>query len=196
MGAVSIRRAGPDDGDSLFAIHRESVLAAYAGVFPPDRYRFPEEEMRAHWQQALTEPDRVYLVAERSGRPVGFAGISPGWLRNLFVVPGEWGKGVGGVLHDSAVGLLRADGAAVRLWVLEANERARSFYERRGGRTAGASGRNTRPTRSRSGTYSTSAGRRTHPNPPPTQGMEFEASAQIETRLGKLCAGRVPFRGR
>lgn len=134
---VSIRRAGAEDGEALFLVHRESVLAAYVEIFPPDRYRFPAEEMRAYWNEALGEPDRVFLVAERDGTVVGFAGISPGWLRNLFVNPGEWGSGIGATLHDEAVELLRGSNGGVLLWVLEANDRARAFYERRGWRPDG-----------------------------------------------------------
>ena len=42
MGALSIRAAGPNDAETLFAIHRESATTAYVEIFPPDRYRFPD----------------------------------------------------------------------------------------------------------------------------------------------------------
>jgi GNAT superfamily N-acetyltransferase len=137
MGGLSIRRATAEDAETLFRIHRESAMTAYVEIFPPDRYRFPDAAMRAHWVRALGERDTDVLVAERSGGAVGFASVSPGWLRNLFVVPAEWSRGVGGALHDDAVELLRGHGQEAQLWVLERNERARRFYEARGWRDDG-----------------------------------------------------------
>jgi GNAT superfamily N-acetyltransferase len=132
VGRLTLRRAGPSDAETLFAIHRESALTAYVQIFPPDHYAFPDEQMRAHWAASLEDDDTEVVIAERNGRPIGFAGVAPGWLTNLFVVPDEWGRGAGSALHDEAVRVLSAKGAGARLWVLEANERARRFYERRG----------------------------------------------------------------
>ena len=132
MGALTIRRGLLSDAETLYAIHRESAITAYVRIFPPDRYRFPDAEMRAHWVASLGDDETDVVIAERDDRPVGFAGVSPGWLKNLFVVPNEWGRGAGSALHDEAVQLLRAKDDGARLWVLEENERARRFYERRG----------------------------------------------------------------
>lgn len=137
MERLSIRPATPEDAGTLYTIHRESVLRAYVHIFPPDRYPFPDREMRAHWVESLAEEDRDVLIAERSGSPIGFVMVSPGWLKHLFVRPAEWGRGTGGVLHDEAVELLRGHGELARLWVLEENERARRFYEARGWRRDG-----------------------------------------------------------
>ncbi|HEX7254961.1 MAG TPA: GNAT family N-acetyltransferase [Gaiellaceae bacterium] len=145
MSALSIRHATQDDAEALFAIHRESALTAYVDIFPPDRYRFPDARMRAHWGQALRDGETDVLIAERAGTPVGFATVSPGWLRNLFVLPAEWGRGPGSALHDAAVELLRGHGRGARLWVLERNERARRFYEARGWRDDGGRTRSAFP---------------------------------------------------
>ncbi|HEX2292097.1 MAG TPA: GNAT family N-acetyltransferase [Gaiellaceae bacterium] len=135
--AVSIRPGRAEDSETLFAIHRESAVVAYAHVFPPERYRFPEEEMRAHGEAAVREPEVTVLVAELEARAAGFATFSPGWLRNLFVLPAAWGRGVGGALHDAGVAELRAQSDKALLWVLEENARARRFYEARGWRPDG-----------------------------------------------------------
>jgi GNAT superfamily N-acetyltransferase len=63
--------------------------------------------------------------------------FSPGQLNALYVLPDEWGSGVGSRLHDAAVAKLGELGPEARLWVLEANTRARAFYERRGWRLDG-----------------------------------------------------------
>ncbi len=178
MGALSIRTAGTDDAEALFAIHKESAMTAYAEIFPPDRYQFPDERMRAHWEEAVRDDETDVLVAERSGTPVGFANVSPGWLRNLFLLPSEWGRGAGGALHDEAVALLRGHGTGAQLWVLEANGRARTFYERRGWRDDGGRSRSDFPPHPVELRYALEVGAGsprsgTHPKPPPTQGDEL-----------------------
>ena len=174
MGALSIRTGSPGDAEALFAIHKESAMTAHVEIFPPDRYRFPDDRMRAHWEEVVRDDQTDVLVAERSGTRVGFATVSPGWLRNLFVLPAEWGRGTGGALHDEAVDLLRRHGEAAQLWVLEANERARRFYERRGWRDDGGRSRSDFPPYPVELRYALEVGPgaygRTHPEPPPTQG--------------------------
>jgi GNAT superfamily N-acetyltransferase len=137
MGDLVLRPGSLEDAEAIYAIHRESAMAAYTHVFPPDRYAFPDDQMRSHWNEALRDAETDVVIAERAGKPVGFVTVSPGWLRNLFVVPEEWGHGAGAAIHDEAVLRLRTMDAGARLWVLEANERARRFYERRGWRPDG-----------------------------------------------------------
>ncbi len=49
------------------------------------------------------------------------------------MLPDAQGTGVGSVLHDEALAANRALGAELcRLWVLDENQAARRFYERRG----------------------------------------------------------------
>jgi GNAT superfamily N-acetyltransferase len=181
MGTLSIRAARPDEAETLFAIHRESAMAAYVEIFPPDHYRFPDAEMREVWVRALRDGDTAVVIAERAGSPVGFASLSAGWLRNLFVLPAEWGRGAGAALHDEAVALLRRYGGAIaQLWVLEANERARRFYGARGWRDDGGRSRSEFPPHPVELRYALRLGEgrrarpgRTHPKPPPTQGDEL-----------------------
>jgi GNAT superfamily N-acetyltransferase len=57
-------------------------------------------------------------------------------VRRLYVDPDHWGCGIGRRLHDRVLEHLRAGGqGVVALWVLEANARARSMYERWGWRS-------------------------------------------------------------
>jgi GNAT superfamily N-acetyltransferase len=145
VASLSLRPGGPDDAETLFAIHRESVLVAYTQIFPPDRYAFPEAEMRRHWVERLSDAEVSTMIAESETVTTGFAVVSPGWLESMFVLPRDWGRGVGSALHDKAVELLRAKGAGGRLWVLEQNEQARGFYERRGWRHDGERQRSNYP---------------------------------------------------
>jgi GNAT superfamily N-acetyltransferase len=127
-----IRRSGPHEAEAHFAVQREACVAAFAHVFPPELYPFPDDAVRASWRAF----DGHVLVAEDDGRVVGVAAVDGCWLRNLYVVPDAWGSGVAGALHDAALAAL-PDCPEIRLWTLEENHRARRFYEKRGWRPNG-----------------------------------------------------------
>jgi RimJ/RimL family protein N-acetyltransferase len=132
---VRLRPVRPDEADELFALYRRTALVAYAHVFPPERYPFPDGAVRAHWRDVVAGSgrDRHVVVAEADGEVVGTVVATPGTLENLFVVPERWGTGVADELHDAALDVSRRAGADLcRLEVLEENRRARRFYERHG----------------------------------------------------------------
>lgn len=82
----------------------------------------------AHWIGLRLSSDPVW-VAERGGVVVGYARFPGAWLDDLYVLPDHQGQGIGGALLE-VVKAQRPDGFC--LWVFEANEPARAFYERRG----------------------------------------------------------------
>jgi len=88
------------------------------------------------------------VVAERDGVIVGFASMaasgdddatgSTGELRAIYILEDVAGLGVGARLLERAQNALRERGfVRATLWVLDANERARAFYERHGWRPDG-----------------------------------------------------------
>jgi GNAT superfamily N-acetyltransferase len=135
MAELRIRPARADEADALAALQAEASLAALAHVFPPDRYPYPHDAVRERWRQVVVDPAARVLVAEDGGATVGAAALRRGWLDGFYVVPARWGTGVAPALHDRALEQLGPGEA--RLWVLEANARARRFYERRGWRENG-----------------------------------------------------------
>lgn len=89
--------------------------------------------------------DTILLVAERSGVVVGYAYLavedhdyeslleSAVWLNDLFVAPGERGRGVADALFIEARARAAATGhATFVLHVAEANARAQRFFARHG----------------------------------------------------------------
>jgi GNAT superfamily N-acetyltransferase len=74
-------------------------------------------------------PNQQVLVAERNGRPVGFAAVEGDWLEQLYVEPEAIGTGVGRRLLE-AVLADHPDGLS--LHVFTRNTRARRFYEAAG----------------------------------------------------------------
>jgi GNAT superfamily N-acetyltransferase len=116
-------RAAPE---LLAEIQEAASLAGLGHIYPPDLHPYPREAVLERWRgydgEVFLDPD---------GR--GFSAIGDGWLNGLYVRPEAWGTGVAGELHDRAVEALHEAGAGTaRLWVLQANVRARRFYERRG----------------------------------------------------------------
>lgn len=132
-----------------------SWRAAYRGLVPaPMLAALDPDETAARWRRTLAVPDgRRMLVAVRGGTVLGSATTGPyrleqrsggpvdrtvGEVYAINVDPAGWGGGTGRALLTAAVRRLRADGPApVRLWVAEANERARRFYTRFGFRPDG-----------------------------------------------------------
>jgi ribosomal protein S18 acetylase RimI-like enzyme len=130
---VNLRPARPDEADTLLAIQREAAVDAFAHVYPPERYPFPDDAVREVWAEALGDAEVEVWVAEIDGLPVGAVSVGKGVLSTLYVLPAHQGSGVGSALHDLALERLRAQGFDhARLWTLEDNASGRRFYERRG----------------------------------------------------------------
>ena len=128
-----IRRARPDESGTLLRIQRAAAVAAFAHVFPPDRYPFPDDGVRADWERTLADPAIEVYIADVAGEPAASVAVGDGFLRNLYVLPEHQGTGIGSTLHDHALERLRALGwAEAKLWTLEENHGARRFYEQRG----------------------------------------------------------------
>ena len=128
-----IREARPDEAETLLAIQRDACVVAFAHIFPPEKYPFPDQDVLANWRAALLEPETEVYVAEDEGVSVGSLSLGNGFLSTLYVVPSHQGTGIGSALHDFALERLRAHGLEVaRLWTLEENWNARRYYEKRG----------------------------------------------------------------
>jgi GNAT superfamily N-acetyltransferase len=132
---VEVRQARADEADTLMAIQRAAAVDAFAHIYPPEEYPFPDDDIGAIWVDALADPDIEVYVAECDGVAAGSVSVGDEFLRTLYVLPGYQGRGVGSALHDFALSRLRARGVReARLWTLEGNDAGRRFYERRGWR--------------------------------------------------------------
>ncbi len=141
MCVVVLRVARLADAPAIAGLHLETALQAYAAIFPPSAPAPTLAGLTADWADRLgAPPPQLATVAEQDGRLVGVvvAGPDPddpasGHLSRLYVRPSCWGRGIGRRLHDRAVAhLAGARYAEASLWVLEANHRARDWYERLG----------------------------------------------------------------
>jgi GNAT superfamily N-acetyltransferase len=128
-----LRPAQPSDLEPLLTIQREAAVDAFAHVYPPERYPFPDDAIRAVWAEALADPEVEVYVAELDREAVGAVSVGNGFLSTLYVLPAFQGHGVGSALHDLALERLRASGfRQAKLWTLRENDSGRRFYERRG----------------------------------------------------------------
>lgn len=147
-----VRSAVPEDAKDIARIHAHSWRKAYRGLLP-QRYldAMSPFVLTVRWQKRLrwdsSRPDRVeqdILVAEHNGRVAGFAEIGPctddsdligfaGEINMLYVDPELTGQGLGHLMLDHGLRMLtEREYFWVVIWVLEANQRARRFYERAG----------------------------------------------------------------
>ena len=151
-----IRSASPADAAQIAAVMRDSWRAAYDGIIAPailDRATAPDGGARIR-QSFRTRPWQRMIAAVEDGI-VGYAAFGPErdvldmpWpypltpagseqevaeLYALYVHPAQWSTGIGRALMDQVLAKVRVAGYAyVTLWVLEANARARRFYQRAG----------------------------------------------------------------
>lgn len=119
-----LRPAVPGDLPAVAEVH----LAARAAAAPqmPPLVHGREEVLAFH--TALDLSQRDLWVAETE-QVVGYVELKADWLDDLYVRPDHQGRGIGGALLDLAKSL-RPDGFC--LWVFEANQAARRFYQRHG----------------------------------------------------------------
>lgn len=144
---VTVDEAGWDDVDVV----RELRLAALADA--PDAFWATlddEVDRPGTWWRERVVGDTRWLVARRSGRPVGLCAVAPDHrerdhvvsLVSFWVAPDARGSGVGDALLTAALAAARADGVAtVALDVGDHNAVAAAAYARHGFRPTGRTGR-------------------------------------------------------
>jgi len=141
---VTVRAAVVDDARAIAQIHVDGWRAAYRGQMPDallDGLSFDRrtEDRRRDIVEPRSPEHRTW-VAEEDGRVVAFAITGPSRDKDaapgvaelfaIYVDPARWGSGAGRATLAHVVADLRRRGlAAVMLWVLDTNARARRFYE-------------------------------------------------------------------
>lgn len=142
--AIEVRGAVHGDAAALAQVHRDSALAGFSHIFPPESPKPQLAELEREWSALIHSEHLTVLVAEAAGVVVGGVAFGeddelapPGYglLARLYVAPEHAGEGVGGLLHDRAIHEMRSAGwPHMWLWVLEGNTRGRAMYEQRGWR--------------------------------------------------------------
>jgi len=145
MVEIQLRRATPEDAAALAAVEVRSWRAAYRGLMP-DTFLdgLSEVEKAETWRQNLLKhgpSGRKRVCAALSDAGIsGFVRVGPltdegevGLIYVLYVLPEQWGCGMGAALMQAGMQELRDLGMREAvLWVLRDNLRARRFYEQLG----------------------------------------------------------------
>jgi L-amino acid N-acyltransferase YncA len=145
MQTATIRKATVDDASGIASVHVRSWQIAYRGHMPDEFLDGLDVEKRANmWRQLTQDPGKIIFIAEdAAGNIVGFSALGPSRdseanpstaeVSAIYVHPEKWEKGIGRALLSASLGEVRKrEFDQLTLWVLEANQRARSFYERFG----------------------------------------------------------------
>jgi len=143
-GGVVIRVATAADTRDLANVQLRSALAGFAHIFPGSIPKPTQQTLEVEWTALVEGGDISVLLAEDGGQVLGVVAYGPDHaprrgtdsvLLKLYVVPEQFGNGIGTQLYDRAIRELTGAGfTRVRLWVLERNLAARRMYERRGWR--------------------------------------------------------------
>ena len=148
---ISIRRATPDDAPALGGAHVEAWHKAYSGIVL-DAYLqdFSIERRTECLRRSLATNSEETYVTEVAHRVVGFLTLgncrdsyvdqkTTGEIWGIYLSPEYWRKGIGRFLSKQGEMMLASQGFSVAtLWVLEANDQARRFFEAVGFETDGA----------------------------------------------------------
>ncbi|RBQ17903.1 GNAT family N-acetyltransferase [Spongiactinospora rosea] len=137
---ITVRPAGPGDGDVLGEIHAVSWGVSHGPFCAPGVAAAGVEERRGKWHGVVAEGGEGILLACLNGRVGAFARFGGSTSRagvaeihTFFAHPDVWGKGVARVLLMAVLERARDAGyGEVHLWTLRDSAQARRFYAKNG----------------------------------------------------------------
>jgi ribosomal protein S18 acetylase RimI-like enzyme len=143
----TLRRATPDDADTLSALATRTFVETFGHLYPPeDLQAFLDEAYPAARQRVILEhPDYAVWLLECDGVAVGHAAAGPcglphpqarpgdGELKRLYLIKDQQNSGWGSRLFETALAWLEHEGPRT-LWigVWSENFGAQRFYGRHG----------------------------------------------------------------
>ncbi|WP_433677451.1 N-acetyltransferase family protein [Microbacterium gorillae] len=130
-----LREATGADASAITAVHVASRSFSYGSALDPEDARRDRLPM---WSRFLVDADRTTLVIESpSSSLLGFIHFrepadqsGPVQVVGLYVVPPAIGTGIGARLYEAFEARRNRRAAELEVW--DGNERAKSFYRRRG----------------------------------------------------------------
>lgn len=139
---LAVRKATGADAATVGDVYMRSWLDGYEGLVASDRLLPVAADRAAYdWVAAIGADESRFALGFVDGLAAGITKIGPDptesapgtWLDLLYVTQEFWGTGIARKLLEWAVVQAQLAGAPlVRLRVVEAQRRARRFYEREG----------------------------------------------------------------
>ena len=140
-----VREASKDDARGLAEVHVRSWQAAYKGQVPDDFLDSLSVDRREKdWHQLLGNPSIKVFVAEAEQEIVAFSSFGPvrdegldknsvGEVYAIYALEEFWDRGFGRRLMEASLATLsEMNCSTVKVWVLDTNQRAISFYQKFG----------------------------------------------------------------
>lgn len=118
------RRAGLEEGPELAEVWLAARRAAIPAIPPPAH---TDHEVRRWFDQIVLPSLEVWVVGP-PGAVSALMVLDGSWVDQLYVRPGETGRGLGTILLEHA----KATRDHLLLWAFQSNTGARRFYERHG----------------------------------------------------------------
>ena len=144
--AVTVRKATPDDAQTLTALGRETFADTFAHLYPPEDLAAFQAEAHTPERYAAWAFDPAYglWIAEAGGEAIGYALAGPchlphpevtpscGELWRIYVRKDTQGTGLGRRLMDTTLGWLTKPGRDLWIGVWSGNHKAQQLYYRFG----------------------------------------------------------------
>ena len=128
-------KINPVDQTNLMAaaeVHGAAWRESHREICSPEFVAAHTAQRQAEYlKKELKQGKRLFLLTD--GDPVGVVSVWGDLIENLYVHPEQQGRGYGTALLTFAEGRCKTP----RLWVLNTNEQARRFYEKRGYKLTG-----------------------------------------------------------
>lgn len=142
---AATRDAREADLPAIDRLYRTSFVETFGPLYAPDDLAmFFAQFTPEAWAAEFADPGYAFRLAERDGKPVGYAKLGPvklpvepaGYgaeLHQLYMLSVAHGSGLGGELMDWVLDTARGRGAGeLFLSVFTRNDRAQRFYRRFG----------------------------------------------------------------
>lgn len=137
---IILRKAKEEDIDTIRDMAGRTWPYAYGDIISKEQIQYMLDKMYNKGELlSQFQKGHVFLIAEENDRDLGFAGFSVIDSKNqryklhkLYVLPETHGKGVGKLLINEVVNLLREAGAKALQLNVNRNNKATEFYKKAG----------------------------------------------------------------
>lgn len=132
---MEVRKADAEDSTVVGEVHSSAWKSAYRGIIPDDYIDSDTASKRTEeFLESLKDDKCTYFILEESGNAAGIVKTREEnntlEIESIYILNECRGKGVGRQFMDFIKTYKPYD--CITLWVLEANTKARRFYEQNG----------------------------------------------------------------